>query len=138
MAHIISITKKYVSDNGYFVELDRTLPATLPLAEENQIKAVVAQTLQVLNINDGGGHTEVKVTANGVKVIGVGARLGGDHIPELVAMATGIDMWKAVIQVTLDIQPDVTPKTHKFASISYLTNPPGIVKNIIYYPKSNA
>ncbi|EMX6285280.1 ATP-grasp domain-containing protein [Providencia rettgeri] len=137
MTHIISITKKYVSNNGYFVELGHTLPATLPLAEENQIKAVVTQALQALNINDGGGHTEVKVTANGVKVIEVGARLGGDHIPELVEMATGIDMWKAVIQVALDIQPDVTPKTHKFASISYLTNPPGIVKNIIY-PQSNA
>ncbi|MBS9422581.1 hypothetical protein [Photorhabdus caribbeanensis] len=72
------------------------------------------------------------MTSDGVKVIEVGARLGGDHIPELVEMATGIDMWKAVIQVSLNISPDLSKKFSKYAAISYITAPSGIVKKINY------
>ncbi|TDB49048.1 MULTISPECIES: ATP-grasp domain-containing protein [Photorhabdus] len=132
VVNIITITKKYVSNNGYFVELGHTLPANLPLQQKIEIEKMVTQALLALGIYNGGGHTEVKVTSDGVKVIEVGARLGGDHIPELVEMATGIDMWKAVIQISLDISPDLSKKFNKYAAISYITVPSGIVKKINY------
>ncbi|MER2474874.1 ATP-grasp domain-containing protein, partial [Photorhabdus laumondii] len=47
---IITITKKYVSDNGYFVELGHTLPANLPLQQKIEIEKVVTQALLALGI----------------------------------------------------------------------------------------
>ncbi|MBS9422580.1 ATP-grasp domain-containing protein [Photorhabdus caribbeanensis] len=47
---IITITKKYVSNNGYFFELGHTLPANILLQQKIEIEKVVTQALFALGI----------------------------------------------------------------------------------------
>ena len=56
----------------------------------------------------GPAHVEMIVTAQGPKMVELGARMGGDCITtHLVPLSTGIDMVKATIDISLGLYPDI-------------------------------
>ena len=46
-------------------------------------------------------HTEVIVTAEGPRIVGTHVRLGGDSIPELIQLVSGVDLEELWIRQTL-------------------------------------
>jgi hypothetical protein len=49
----------------------------------------------------------------------IGARLGGDQIPRLVQLATGIDLARAAAAVAVGDRPDLTPRWSRAAGIAF-------------------
>ena len=136
----MSITKKLVQGKNTFVEIGHVVPAILDKETEEQIYNIAKKAILALGIFNGTSHTEVKLTKNGPQIVEIAARLGGDHIPELVEIALGVDLWSAWLSVTLGEEPNVLPKKQIGAAISYLTAVPGVVKkieNIPQLPKEN-
>lgn len=127
---IIAITDKIVGPPPYCVEMGHTIPSNLP--EDIQKKAchITKKGLNALKIKDSGGHTEVKITENGLKIVEIGARLGGWIAADMVPLATGVNMVKGCINIALGNKPDLTHKFSKSAALRVFSSECGKVLKI--------
>ncbi|MFI9273179.1 ATP-grasp domain-containing protein [Kitasatospora sp. NPDC052896] len=89
---IVAITRKF-KDDRHLVETGHQVPAGLPDESERAVARHVAAVLDALGVRNGPTHTEVILTAAGPRTVETHLRLGGDSIPELVADATGVDLF---------------------------------------------
>lgn len=108
---IITITEKFKDDIS-FVELGHLIPARIPKGQSaDVIKQYIKDFLTAINVQTGPAHTEVILTKDGPKLIETQLRLGGDMIPRLMQLATGIDFWditarQAIGDIAFDLLPD--------------------------------
>lgn len=108
--HILAMTLKYTTGAPHFIETGHREPA--PVSPETYRKAekVVKHALDTLGIQNSASHSEIKIDENGrIRIIEIGSRMGGDCIgSDLVRYSTGIDFLKAVIQVSVGEEPDLS------------------------------
>src|SRR5262249_8694674 len=63
---------------------------------------------------------EIKVSSDGPHIIEIAARLGGDRITtHLTPLSTGIDLVRALLDIALAKEPDLTPRHNRGAAIRY-------------------
>lgn len=121
--YIIQITDKITTGAPHFVEMGHDQPTSYRGNILNEIKEVTKGAIKSLCIDGGPIHAELKITEKGVKVIELGARLGGDHIStDLVMLSTGINMVEANIKWALGEDFDINPKYERFSAIRYIGN----------------
>jgi biotin carboxylase len=120
----LSVTKKYTTGNPHYIEIGHLEPSDLDEKQIEEITEIVFKGLDSLNIKYGASHSELKVFGNEIKIIEIGARMGGDMIgSSLVNLSTGYDFVKAVIDISLGNKPDsISEGTHKTAAIRYITD----------------
>jgi biotin carboxylase len=91
--NIIDITEKSVLGYPYFVEQRHIIPANINKEQKQEISKMVIRLLDACEFNNCAGHTEIKLTKDGPRIIETGARIGGDYITsDLVPLATGISI----------------------------------------------
>lgn len=114
----LALTKKYTTGSPHYIETGHRQSAGVDDDILEKVKSVVSHALDSLEIEYGASHSEIKIDGNGnIKIIEIGGRMGGDHIgTKLVEMSTGIDFLKAVIDVALGYEPDITPKHRTMAA----------------------
>lgn len=118
---IIQLTDKVITPYPTAVEMKHIQPSALSEEIQNEIKETVKKAVAALELNDCAIHAEVKLTASGVKMVELGARLGGDYITShLVPLSTGVNIEAAAIQVAMGKTPVLTPALTKGAAIEYL------------------
>lgn len=107
---VLTITRKQTTGAPHFIETGHIQPAGLNEEMTSKVEKEVIAGLNSLKIENGASHTEFKITPNGdVKIIEIGARMGGDCIgSDLVQISTGYDFLKMVIDVGLGNRPDFT------------------------------
>lgn len=110
--HILTITRKGTTGAPHFIETAHLQPAGLDKKMEKRVADVVAHALDTLGVQYGASHSELKIAPDGtIMIIEIGARMGGDCIgSHLVPLSTGIDYTRAVIDVALGNEPDLSPK----------------------------
>lgn len=92
--HVVSITEKF-KDPKSFVESGHLVPARLESCVAEQIALYVQRCLTTLGITNGASHSELIVTAQQqFYFIETHTRVGGDNIPQLVKLATGVDLYR--------------------------------------------
>lgn len=119
VAHPLVLADKTVGLAPYFEELGHVVPA----ADHPQLDAalaMVAQAHRVLGLDRLITHAEVKLTANGPRLVEINARLGGDLIPYLGLLATGVDLAGAAADLALGREPDLRPTRQAAAAVSLL------------------
>lgn len=120
---IITITEKF-KDEKSFVELGHLVPARIPEGHKaSEIKEYIKDFLTAIEVNTGPAHSEVILTESGPRIIETQLRLGGDMIPRLMQLATGIDFWditarQAMGDKAFDLLPDEL-EYYKSATIVY-------------------
>lgn len=122
--HIIAITEKKLINNneGYFVEGCHIIPAQLGYKEEKLINDTILRLLNLLNVNNTPCHIELKIFESKVYIIEVACRLGGDYITSnLVPNATGIDMLKSLIDISLGNKCEINTKNMKSSLVQFIT-----------------
>lgn len=104
----LAVTEKFTTGAPHFIETGHRQPARLSQDMLQKVQEVVEHALGTLKIENGATHSEIKIGHNGdVKIIEIGARMGGDCIgSDLVRYSTGYDYVKMVIQVACGEQPD--------------------------------
>lgn len=104
---IIQYTQKDTSGPPHFVELGHHQPANLDEETKKRIQIAVSDVLDVLGLNSGMAHFEMKIINGELYFIEVGARGGGDHISDILTpLSTGFDYIKAAVQCALgEYQP---------------------------------
>ncbi|MFH8385266.1 ATP-grasp domain-containing protein [Kitasatospora sp. NPDC018058] len=128
--HIIGITAKHTTGAPLFVETSHIHPAPLDPTEETMIRSVVTGLLDLAGYRFGPAHTEVVLTADGPRIVGSRARLGGDRIPQLIETASDYDI-EAEIFRTLAGAPVRPPRAKHTASVGYFLLPPGRLESVV-------
>lgn len=112
---VIQYTEKESAGPPHFVEIGHHQPANLSDEMKSRIDKAAWDILEVLGLNCGMAHLELKIIDNEIYFIEVGARGGGDHISDILTpLSTGFDYYKAAIECHLGIyQPcTITNKAH--------------------------
>ncbi|MCI8333550.1 MAG: ATP-grasp domain-containing protein [Lachnospiraceae bacterium] len=108
--HFLAFTKKFTTEAPHFIETGHLEPSGLSLLQTERAKKEVFQALDALKVENGASHTEFRIDENDtVRIIEVGARMGGDCIgSDLVQISTGYDFVRMVIDVASGKEPDFT------------------------------
>lgn len=112
--HFLAMTKKYTTGAPHFIETGHLEPAPVSDDTLEKVKGIVFHALDSLEITNGASHTELKIAEDEtIAIIEIGGRMGGDFIgSNLVELSTGIDFVKAVIQIAMGEEPELT-ENHK-------------------------
>ena len=130
ISNVIAITDKIASLPPYCIEMGHTIPSNLPEDMQKQICHVTKKGLQALGIDNSGGHTEIKITEEGPKIVEIGARLGGWIAADMVPLATGVDMVKQTINIAMGNEPNVKQKFSRGVALRVPNPKCGKVLNI--------
>lgn len=116
----VAITRKQVGFDPFFEEIGHVVAPGEPLPAETEIRDVANRAHRALGISLGVTHAELRLTPAGPKMIEVAARLGGDLIPMLVQMATGVDLAQAAADVACGVEPALVPTKQSCAAIRFI------------------
>ncbi len=100
------VARKRTGSPPYFEETGHVVDASDPLLEDRELMDTLARAHRVLGVEDGITHAEVRLTGRGPLVIEVNGRVGGDLIPFLGRIATGVDPGEVMVDVALGQRPD--------------------------------
>jgi biotin carboxylase len=113
------IGRKVLGYPPYAEEVGHYVSAGDPLLADPVLLAAVQDTHTALGFSDGWTHSEFMLTASGPQVIEVNGRLGGDLIPYLGLLATGIDPGLAAARAACGLPPDLTATRDRTAAIRF-------------------
>ncbi|MFI5702587.1 acetyl-CoA carboxylase biotin carboxylase subunit family protein [Streptomyces xanthochromogenes] len=118
--HIAAITRKVLGDEPGFQEVGHLVDATDPLLADPQIHDVALTALNAIGATTGVMHVEMRLTRRGPRIIEINARLGGDLIPHLVHLATGLNLPQIAADLAVGTDPELTPTRSQSAAIRFL------------------
>lgn len=121
---VVGLTRKHLGQPPHFVETGHDFPAALAQRDEERLRRTALGALKALGLGWGPAHVELKLTAEGPRIVEVNPRLAGGFIPELVRLATGIDLIRETLRAVLGEPVDLRPGAIRHAAIRFLI-PPG-------------
>ncbi|WP_431954400.1 ATP-grasp domain-containing protein [Nocardia lijiangensis] len=113
------LARKRTGLEPYFEELGHLVDAADPLLDDETLIGTLAAAHRELGVENGITHTEVRLTARGPLIIEVNGRLGGDLIPFLGKIATGIDPGEVLVDVATGHRPSTSPTRKAAAGIRF-------------------
>ena len=129
--HVLQVTDKLTTGAPHFVEMGHSQPSSLDADVLEAVRNLASKAALAVGIQNGPAHAEVIVTADGPKMVEIGARLGGDCITtHLVPLSTGVDMVEMTIRIALGEKPIIPDAKMTGSAIRYLDIPAGIVESI--------
>ncbi|MEU1484051.1 ATP-grasp domain-containing protein [Streptomyces sp. NPDC005752] len=107
VTHVVGVTDKSVGGAPAFVETGHMFPADLDPDDLASASGTAVRAGAALGLDDVVAHTEIKLTADGPRVVEVNPRPAGNRITELVRHVTGVDLAAACVDVALGREPDL-------------------------------
>jgi biotin carboxylase len=108
-------------ETGFFI------PATIGPEVQREVVELAGQALQALGFRVGTAHTEIKLTADGLRLIEINGRVGGG-VPEMLRLAAGVDIMRLTIRAALGLE----------LGVSELPPSTGVAYRFFYQPPSSA
>lgn len=116
----VNVARKRLGFEPYCQEVGHLVAPWRDEPWAQDVTRMLTRTHRDLGITDGVTHAEVRLTSSGPRLIELNGRLGGDFIPYLGFLATGIDLTAAAMSIALGHLPDVTPQRDRCAEIRFL------------------
>lgn len=124
----LNITGKATTDPPYCVELLHQVPAGNTPESRRRMAKVAADVVEVMKIDDGIMHLELKESTDGsVAIMEVAVRTPGDYIMDIVKSARGQDYHSALLDIAFGRNPTFCRETDRAACVWFPTASPGIV-----------
>jgi biotin carboxylase len=128
---MIYITNKKLTKPPQYIPLGHTLPCMLKEEIIENIKGIVKKGIKALGVRNGPVNFDIMVTRKGPKVLEMGARLGGNCLPIIVSIHSGIDTIRESIKLALGKKPDIHEKQNRPVGVRLLTSKSaGTIKHI--------
>ncbi|MFJ8157357.1 ATP-grasp domain-containing protein [Streptomyces sp. NPDC094468] len=135
---VVGITEKLLGPPPLFVEVGHVHPAPLHEDRRRAVEDLTTAFLTACGYRFGPAHTEVIWTARGPRLVESQARLGGDRIPRLVELATGLDIEREIFAALAarSAAPGTAaalfgpPTATATAIVRFFTFPPGRVDDV--------
>lgn len=124
---ILGVTDKSVTGTPYFIESGHMFPAALDEGVRAEVTRFVRDALRATGFDHGVAHTEVKLTADGPRIVEINPRTAGNYIVELIARVTGVDLLAQFAALALGQRPSDSPAETGIASaaVMFLVPPRG-------------
>jgi biotin carboxylase len=113
------VARKQLSEHPYFQETGHVVDATDELQRSPELMEMLRAAHVALGLRRGMTHSEVRLTSAGPRIVEINARLGGDLIPYVGMLATGIDPARVAVDVVLGREPEVEMTHAKAAEIRF-------------------
>ncbi|MBT2508566.1 ATP-grasp domain-containing protein [Streptomyces sp. ISL-98] len=124
---VLAVTAKEKLAPPYFVEIGHVLPADLPEDTRREIEETVIAALTALELRFGLFHVELWLTADGIVLGEVHARIGGGWIHRMLPHALpGLELYGTVYDDVLG-RPVQLPAATRAAATRYFSPPAGRV-----------
>jgi cysteine synthase A len=118
---LVALVQKSVLGEPNFVESRHIVPTSLSEDVASQVADVVRDALRAAGLTKGASHTEVKITETGPAIIEINPRLAGGMIPELIRLATGVNLLEQQVRQVCGLPATLPSGTTRFAGIQFLT-----------------
>lgn len=119
-AHCVGITQKTVTGAPHFVESQHFFPAPLAPEAAAEIEDLARRAVDAAGVTVGATHVEVKLTETGAAIVEINPRLAGGMIPELIRLATGINLLEQQLRVASGLRPQLVAQRSLHAGIRFL------------------
>ncbi|WLQ38607.1 ATP-grasp domain-containing protein [Streptomyces laculatispora] len=116
----LAVARKQVGLAPFFEETGHEVDGSDPLLTDTGLLEALRAAHAALGFHTGVSHTEFRITAAGLRLMEVNARLGGDMIPYLGELATGVDIAMAAADTAAGRRPDTTVRHRRAAAIRFL------------------
>ena len=113
------LARKQIGYPPYFEEIGHLVDGADPLLVDDQLRKVLVAAHEAVGYHTGWSHTELRLTPDGPKVVEINARIGGDRIPHLAELATGVRTASAAAAIACGRAPDVRPVRSRVAGIRF-------------------
>jgi len=114
------VARKVSGFPPYFEETGHSVDGRDPLLHDTELLEVMQGAHRAVGYRDGITHTEIMLTEQGPKIIEINARLGGDLIPYVGYLATGIDPGRVAVDVACGVTPRVGEPRPGVAAVRFL------------------
>lgn len=134
----LAITRKFTTGSPHYIEVGHLQPGILDIDLQEKVYRYVTNVLEIMGIENGATHTEIKIDSNqNIGIIEVGSRMGGDFIgTDLVRYSTGYDYVRMVLEVSLGNKPTFSMSGNvNNSAIRFIFSPDDL--NIIKKSKKN-
>ncbi|GHE27393.1 phosphoribosylglycinamide synthetase [Streptosporangium violaceochromogenes] len=120
---VVALTRKLLGPEPAFVEVGHLTPADEDAEVMLRVEEYVRAVVKAVHLTVGAFHCELRMTPGGPVLIEIAARLPGDRIVDLVHLATGVSLPRAMIAAHLgwsleDVQAAGVPRA-KSAGIRF-------------------
>ena len=132
------VARKRIGAKPYFEEIGHTVSASDPLLRDPALLEVLVAAHRALGLGCGITHTEAILTARGPVIVEVNARLGGDLIPWLGKLATGIDPAHAAVALATGAPPPLDATRRRCVGVRFLYPPQDCVVEEVILPDAVA
>ncbi|HEU5471304.1 MAG TPA: ATP-grasp domain-containing protein [Actinophytocola sp.] len=132
------LARKVVGYPPYAEEIGHYVDAADPLLHDRALTDPLQHTHEVLGFRDGWTHTEYMLTPTGPQLIEVNGRLGGDMIPYLGHLATGLNPGLLAASAACGLALPTEPTTTGVAAIRffYVTHDDSTIRTIHFTPSA--
>jgi biotin carboxylase len=113
------VARKVVGYPPYAEEVGHYVHGDDPLLNDPAIVEILRESHAALGFRDGCTHTEIMMTAGGPKIIEINGRIGGDVIPYIGRLATGIDAGVVAASVACGLPLDLTRTRGRVAGVRF-------------------
>jgi biotin carboxylase len=113
------VAEKELGFPPYFEEIGHIVPAA-PHPDLAAAVEMVVRAHAVVGLDRLASHSEFKLTSRGPRIVEINVRLGGDLIPYLGQLSSGIDVPGAAADVAVGQQPDLSQDRSLVASIGMI------------------
>lgn len=115
----IEVTKKLKTKPPFFAETGHIIPA--PITNKDSFIEIAEKGAKALGIYDGPLHIEVIDTNEGLKIVEINGRPGGDEITsQLIPLSFGINIFQNTVFNYLNKDLKLEKKRHKYSMITYI------------------
>lgn len=118
--HIVHTARKRLGFAPYFEEVGHLVSCAYEAPGTDEVHALVTRAHQVLGVTTGVTHAEVRLTSRGPRLIELNARLGGDLIPFISSLSTGIDLVAVAAELSFGRLPDLTRTLRRTAEVRFV------------------
>lgn len=127
----VQIALKRLGFPPYFEEVGHLVARFTDQPWAADVQKLVVRAHEVLGVEWGVTHTEVRLTSSGPRMIELNGRLGGDFIPLIGTLSSGVDLVLAAADVAFGVSPDLTPEREETAEVRFLyPQRNGVVRSI--------
>ena len=115
---ITGIADRIVEREPYFVEIGHNMPSSMPPDVLMEVEDIMRRGMEALGIHTGAAKGDIKVTAEGVRVGEIAARLSGGYMSShTYPLHSGVNLLRAAIQICLGETPDRLEPTRNLVAI---------------------
>lgn len=112
----VAVCQKGEMSRPFFLETGHVCPAPLTDDARGEMEQIAQRAIRALGITDGITHSELKLTSRGIRVLEVGARMGGGSIRQVVELATGVDLLEVTLELARGRKPEIAPAPDRAAA----------------------